>query len=186
MRITRVLCLEATKKNYLLFYSVSAETLNVLIVLICQLHSVEKKENIYLILVYHLLQQRKTRKNIMAKLFRSAFKSLFKPFDPSRRCVPGNYYIIDDPNQSQLLPNVDFEASCCVAGETKLPVTVEDFPRHVSHLHADGDIGFSKEYELIQNECIVDEHSSEHSQHSDNKSKNRYLNIIACKFQLCF
>lgn len=185
MRITRVLCLEATKQLFVVLFSFRRDTERANRANLSITFS-GKKENIYLILVHHLQQQRKTRKNIMAKLFRSAFKSLFKPFDPSRRCVPGNYYIIDDPNQSQLLPNVDFEASCCVAGETKLPVTVEDFPRHVSHLHADGDIGFSKEYELIQNECIVDEHSSEHSQHSDNKSKNRYLNIIACKFQLCF
>jgi hypothetical protein len=89
---------------------------------------------------------------------------------------------LDDPNQSQSGPNVDLELPINVAGELHYPVSVEDFPKHVAQLHADGDIGFSKEYEVIQNESIVDEHSSEHSQHSDNKAKNRYLNIIACKF----
>jgi hypothetical protein len=113
----------------------------------------------------------------------SVIKSLFRPVpvEPSRKCLHSNYYYIDDHNQPQTLPNVDLEAPIIIAGETRSAVYVDDFPRHVAALHADGDIGFSKEYELIQNESIVDEHSSEHSQHSDNKTKNRYLNIIACK-----
>lgn len=61
-------------------------------------------------------------------------------------------------------------------------VPVNEFTKHVAMLHADGDISFSKEYELIQNESIVEEYPSEHSQHPDNKGKNRYLNIIACKY----
>lgn len=119
----------------------------------------------------------------MAQMFRSAFKSLFRPFE-HRKCFHSNYYYLDDPNQPQLLPNVDLEAPITVGGEIHNPIHVEDFSKHVAQLHADGDIGFSKEYELIQNESIVDEHSSEHSQHTDNKAKNRYLNIIACKFHL--
>lgn len=122
----------------------------------------------------------------MAQMFRSAFKSLIRPFEPSRKCFHSNYYYLDDPNQPQLPPNIDLEAPIVIAGETRNAVHVEDFTRHVSQLHADGDIGFSKEYELIQNESIVDEHSSEHSQHSDNKAKNRYLNIIACKYTSVF
>jgi receptor-type tyrosine-protein phosphatase gamma len=111
--------------------------------------------------------------------FRSVFQSLFHSFD--RKCFHSNYYYLDDPNQAQLLPNVDLEVPINVGGEIHLPVHVEDFTKHVAQLHADGDIGFSKEYELIQNESIIDEHSSEHSQHCENKAKNRYLNIIACK-----
>jgi hypothetical protein len=118
----------------------------------------------------------------MAQMFRSAFKSLFRPFEQNRKCFHSNYYYLDDPNQSQGPPSVDLESPIDVGGELHHPVHVEDFSKHVAHLHADGDIGFSKEYELIQNESIVDEQSSEHSQHSDNKAKNRYLNIIACKF----
>lgn len=120
----------------------------------------------------------------MAQMFRSAFKSLFRPFEPSRKCLHTNYYYLDDPNQPNQPPNVDLEAPIIIAGETRCAVHVEDFTRHVAQLHADGDIGFSKEYELIQNESIVEEQSSEHSQHSDNKAKNRYLNIIACKYTI--
>lgn len=71
-----------------------------------------------------------------------------------------------------------------IGGEKREAVLVENFAKHVSQLHADGDIGFSREYELIQSESIADEHASEHSQHPDNKGKNRYLNIIACKIEL--
>lgn len=117
----------------------------------------------------------------MAQMFRSVYEKLFKPLN-NRRCIHTNYYYLDDPNNSQSTPNVDLEVPININGEIHYPVNVEDFPKHVASLHADGDIGFSKEYEVIQNESIVDEHSSEYSQHSDNKAKNRYLNIIACKY----
>lgn len=53
--------------------------------------------------------------------------------------------------------------------------------QHVQLLHADGDIGFSKEYEAIQAASTQDSLSAEHSHHPDNKQKNRYLNIVACE-----
>lgn len=61
------------------------------------------------------------------------------------------------------------------------PIPVPLFPQHVSTLHADGDIGFSKEYEAIQSVSFQGELNSEHSMNEDNKNKNRYLNIVACK-----
>lgn len=59
------------------------------------------------------------------------------------------------------------------------PISVRTFGKHVAELHADGDIGFSKEYEVIQSN--QDQHVSEQSQMPENRVKNRYLNIIACK-----
>ncbi|KAF7269541.1 hypothetical protein GWI33_017433 [Rhynchophorus ferrugineus] len=59
------------------------------------------------------------------------------------------------------------------------PIEVARFPEHVQKLHADGDIGFSKEYDSIQNDPTNEGNSSENSQHPENKPKNRYLNIIA-------
>ena len=60
---------------------------------------------------------------------------------------------------------------------------VSAFGRHVSALHADSDIGFSKEYEEVQRlsqskEC---DFPFEHCKHPENKIKNRYLNIVACE-----
>lgn len=61
-------------------------------------------------------------------------------------------------------------------------VSLEQFPSHVAELHADGDIGFSKEYESIQNVSNNSGFSTEVSQHPENKLKNRYLNILACEY----
>lgn len=93
------------------------------------------------------------------------------------------YYYLDDapPCQGPSTPLIDWEAPVQVAGEVRNVVSVADFGKHVAELHADGDIGFSKEYEALQAESLSDEYASEHSQHAENKTKNRYLNIIACE-----
>lgn len=99
-----------------------------------------------------------------------------------RKCFHAAYYYLDDPpcqGPTSLL--IDWEAPVEVSGEVRSAIPVHEFSKHVAELHADGDIGFSKEYEAIQNESIIEEYPSEHSQHPDNKGKNRYLNIIACK-----
>lgn len=70
-----------------------------------------------------------------------------------------------------------------IGDEIRAAVPVNEFAKHVASLHADGDIGFSREYEAIQNECISDDLACEHSQHPENKRKNRYLNITACKWR---
>ncbi|XP_023221800.1 tyrosine-protein phosphatase 99A-like isoform X2 [Centruroides sculpturatus] len=57
-------------------------------------------------------------------------------------------------------------------------IPVHQWAKHVSNLHADGDIGFAKEYEAIQQSSDLDL-SAEHSQMAENKSKNRYVNIVA-------
>ena len=60
-------------------------------------------------------------------------------------------------------------------------IPVDSFSTHVGNLHADGDIGFSKEYELIQNDAAKKDLNTEIGTLPDNKSKNRYMNIVACK-----
>ena len=54
--------------------------------------------------------------------------------------------------------------------------------QHVANLHADGDIGFSKEYEAIQAAGTTEALTADHSQYPENKTKNRYLNIVACEY----
>uniref|UniRef100_A0A0K8UA23 Tyrosine-protein phosphatase 99A n=1 Tax=Bactrocera latifrons TaxID=174628 RepID=A0A0K8UA23_BACLA len=96
----------------------------------------------------------------------------------SRKCFHAAYYYLDDPPHHPNMPQVDWEAPVEVAGEIRAAVPVNEFAKHVASLHADGDIGFSREYEAIQNESI-DDLPCEHSQHPENKRKNRYLNITA-------
>ncbi|CAG9796102.1 unnamed protein product [Diatraea saccharalis] len=58
-------------------------------------------------------------------------------------------------------------------------VTAQHYPAHVAALHADGDIGFSKEYEIVVARSAALGHTSHHSHRPENRLKNRYLNITA-------
>lgn len=81
--------------------------------------------------------------------------------------------IVDDDSDFAESKNKEFGVNA------KGPIPVPLFPQHVATLHADGDIGFSKEYEAIQSVSFQGELNSEHSMNEDNKNKNRYLNIVA-------
>ncbi|ODN00699.1 Tyrosine-protein phosphatase 99A [Orchesella cincta] len=95
-----------------------------------------------------------------------------------RRCFQGAYYYLDDPPRiPPLLGGTGWEGDS--TDELKRAIPAHIFPKHVTELHADGDIGFSKEYELIQSASVQEDFASEHSQHPENKQKNRYLNIVA-------
>ncbi|XP_017038951.1 tyrosine-protein phosphatase 99A isoform X2 [Drosophila ficusphila] len=96
-----------------------------------------------------------------------------------RKCFHAAYYYLDDPPHHPNAPQVDWEVPVKIGDEIRAAVPVNEFAKHVASLHADGDIGFSREYEAIQNECISDDLPCEHSQHPENKRKNRYLNITA-------
>ncbi|XP_017023741.1 tyrosine-protein phosphatase 99A isoform X6 [Drosophila kikkawai] len=97
----------------------------------------------------------------------------------TRKCFHAAYYYLDDPPHHPNAPQVDWENPVKIGDEIRAAVPVNEFAKHVASLHADGDIGFSREYEAIQNECISDDLPCEHSQHPENKRKNRYLNITA-------
>lgn len=90
-----------------------------------------------------------------------------------RKCFHAAYYYLDEAPRAPPPALLEWEGD----GRTAVPVHL--FPKHVGELHADGDIGFSKEYEAIQAAAAADDFSAEHSQHPDNKQKNRYLNILA-------
>ncbi|XP_037070696.1 tyrosine-protein phosphatase 99A-like isoform X1 [Pollicipes pollicipes] len=88
------------------------------------------------------------------------------------------YNHLDEQNKTPSVISTDWENDS-PDGSTAGPIPVHLFPKHVSRLHADGDIGFSKEYEAIQTQTLLDGYTSEYSQHTENKDKNRYLNIVA-------
>uniref|UniRef100_A0A6P7GZM8 Tyrosine-protein phosphatase 99A-like isoform X1 n=1 Tax=Diabrotica virgifera virgifera TaxID=50390 RepID=A0A6P7GZM8_DIAVI len=95
-----------------------------------------------------------------------------------RKCFRPPYYYLD--NVQRTAASLDWNVIPEPVNDSPgRPIPVTLFARHVQELHADGDIGFSKEYDTIQNETNNDDNPSEQSQHPDNKPKNRYLNIIA-------
>lgn len=95
-----------------------------------------------------------------------------------RRCFRASYYYLDDPTSLSVPTACDWDQQKENGVNTAIPINM--FAKHVASLHADSDIGFSKEYDTIQSSSI-EGHTVINSQLPDNKTKNRYLNILACK-----
>ncbi|KAE8740671.1 hypothetical protein FOCC_FOCC013819 [Frankliniella occidentalis] len=95
-----------------------------------------------------------------------------------KKCFHASYYYLDDPPRAPPPTLIDWDAQTEESG-MKTSVPVDMFAKHVAELHADSDIGFSKEYDEIQLSRLQEDFSTEISQSEDNKAKNRYLNILA-------
>ena len=125
-----------------------------------------------------------------------------------RQYFKAAYYYLDEPGRgpappSSGIPNWENEpgpvaqetlnggggaagtgAGAQAGARSKGPIHLDDFEGHVVRNHADSDAGFSREYTEIQrhSDKVARTTSHEHSSHPDNKCKNRYLNIVACKY----
>lgn len=100
-----------------------------------------------------------------------------------RRCFKSAYYEIDDlPRVVAPVGVPDWEESPGPDGTAPGGIDADKIKDHVASLHADGEIGFSREYGEIKRYCEKElAVTSNHCSHPDNKCKNRYLNISACK-----
>ena len=102
-----------------------------------------------------------------------------------RRYFQAAYYYLDDPavnTGSGSNPRASPNLSEVYIDEGDYPaVPVGQWSKHVQELHSDSDLGFSREYERLQRstELHADRISSEHSHLTENKGKNRYVNIVA-------
>lgn len=68
---------------------------------------------------------------------------------------------------------------------TRFPeISVSDFLRHNRDLHANSDDGFSMQFEEVGSLTTTDL-PAENSYLPENRAKNRYVNISACKLNLC-
>uniref|UniRef100_A0AAY4CW00 Receptor-type tyrosine-protein phosphatase gamma n=1 Tax=Denticeps clupeoides TaxID=299321 RepID=A0AAY4CW00_9TELE len=75
-------------------------------------------------------------------------------------------------------PNIFVIESVSVSDDLEA-ISVRQFIKHIMELHSSNQRGFAEEFEEVQH-CTADmKLLAEHSNHPDNKHKNRYINIIA-------
>ncbi|XP_067283465.1 receptor-type tyrosine-protein phosphatase zeta isoform X2 [Pseudorasbora parva] len=93
-----------------------------------------------------------------------------------RRCFQTAHFYVEDNNSARAISATSTPLLIPTEDNEALPV--KDFVKHVADLHANHT--FSKEFEEIQG-CTADiSITADTSNHPDNKSKNRYINILAC------
>lgn len=94
-----------------------------------------------------------------------------------RKHCQAAYYYLDDPQSPSRGTNSP-QLSETYDDSEYGSVPVNEWSKHVQKLHSDGDIGFSREFERIQQASNLNL-SYDHSQLLENKHKNRYINIVA-------
>ena len=105
-----------------------------------------------------------------------------------RKYFNESYYYLDESPATpapSIVPDWDIEQPMAQNSgheqKKKTAIPAHMFISHVGGLHSDGDIGFSKEYEAIQAMSTQEEFPADSSYLADNKLKNRYHNVVACK-----
>ncbi|KAI7807360.1 putative receptor-type tyrosine-protein phosphatase gamma [Triplophysa rosa] len=94
-----------------------------------------------------------------------------------RRFFQTAHFYIEDRSSPRVIRNDSIPILSPADDVEALPV--RQFLKHIMELHANSQHGFSQEFDEIQH-CTSDmKITAEHSNHPDNKHKNRYINIVA-------
>uniref|UniRef100_A0A8C8VR77 Receptor-type tyrosine-protein phosphatase gamma n=1 Tax=Pelusios castaneus TaxID=367368 RepID=A0A8C8VR77_9SAUR len=94
-----------------------------------------------------------------------------------RKCFQTAHFYVEDSSSPRVVPN---EAIPIIAIPDDMEaIPVKQFVKHISELYSNNQHGFSEDFEEVQR-CTADMNiTAEHSNHPDNKHKNRYINILA-------
>lgn len=94
-----------------------------------------------------------------------------------RRCFQTAHLYVEDSDSPRVATN-DSVPVINIPDDMEA-VPVKQFIKHVSGLYSNNQHGFSEDFEEVQRSIADMKITSEHSNHPDNKHKNRYINIVA-------
>uniref|UniRef100_A0A5F4WJG3 Receptor-type tyrosine-protein phosphatase gamma n=1 Tax=Callithrix jacchus TaxID=9483 RepID=A0A5F4WJG3_CALJA len=95
----------------------------------------------------------------------------------SRKCFQTAHFYVEDSNSPRVVPNESIPIIPIPDDMEAIPV--KQFVKHIGELYSNNQHGFSEDFEEVQR-CTADMNiTAEHSNHPENKHKNRYINILA-------
>ena len=113
----------------------------------------------------------------------------------NRKYFNESYYYLDESSPSTPSPSVvpDWDAESSVSssgagsdgssggGKSSTSIPAHLYIQRVASLHAEGNLGFASEFQMVQSLSAQEEFAAEASHLPGNRSKNRYPNVVACK-----